>query len=110
LDQGPGRAVERELISERGWIRAFLGRHAKLPASLFKTAISDQGLVHLKGLSRLRFLWLGGPAIGNAGMAHLAGLTRLDDLNLSNTSVGDAGLAHLQPLTNLRTLFFAVHG
>ena len=89
------RAVERELISEGGWIRAFLmlGRHAKLPAFPFKTAISDQGLVHLKGLSRLRFLWLGGPAIGNAGMeAHLAGLTRLDDLNLSNTSVGDAGL------------------
>jgi internalin A len=65
---------------------------------LRESSVDDASLVHLKGLSDLKLLELGG------GLADLSGLTGLTELNLWETQVSDAGLAHLKGLANLTNL------
>ena len=66
--------------------------------------VTDEGLAHLKGLSQLHVLNVGGTRVTDAGLVHLKGLTQLWDLSLSGTQVTDAGLVHLKGLTQLRYL------
>ena len=67
---------------------------------LGQTKITDAGLVHLKGLTNLQALYLGGQ-VTDAGLVHLEGLTNLQALGLRGTKVTNAGLVHLAGLTNL---------
>ena len=66
--------------------------------------MTDAGLAHLKGLTRLRTLQLTGREVTDASLVHLNGLTGLDTLSLSGTQVTNAGLVHLKALTGLREL------
>jgi type II secretory pathway component GspD/PulD (secretin)/Leucine-rich repeat (LRR) protein len=70
--------------------------------------ISDEDLIHLKGLTGLLALSLDTTPIENAGLAHLAALTSLKDLSLFNTKVSDAGLEHLSPLKSLKRLILFI--
>jgi Leucine-rich repeat (LRR) protein len=74
-----------------------------LPASLE----NDAALEHLKGLTRLRCLYLHNEKITDAGLEHLKGLKNLDTLWLINTKVTDKGLRSLQGLTRLESLHLA---
>jgi Leucine-rich repeat (LRR) protein len=58
--------------------------------------VSDTGLVHLKGLTKLQSLSLFRTEVTDAGLVHLKGLTKLQSLNLSDTKVTDAGVKDLQ--------------
>ncbi|MSR77457.1 MAG: hypothetical protein EXS63_04440 [Candidatus Omnitrophica bacterium] len=71
-----------------------------------ESSIRDQDLEHLKGLTNLTELYLGGTKVSNAGLEHLKGLRNLTVLWLNDTQVSDAGLAHLKGLTNLTWLNF----
>ena len=71
--------------------------------NLYGTKITDVGLVHLKGLTNLQNITLP-KQITDAGLEHLKGLTNLKKLNLNNTQITDAGLVHLKGLTNLKLL------
>lgn len=71
------------------------------------TQITDAGLAQLKDLTQLRDLFLNDTQITDAGLVHLRGLTQIGTLNLSNTQVTDAGLAHLKGLTQLRHLYLS---
>jgi len=64
--------------------------------SLDATRVSDAGLVHLRGLTQLKWLDLTGTQVTGSGLEHLQGLTQLQELTLSNTKVTDAGVAELQ--------------
>ena len=64
------------------------------------TQVTDAGLEHLKGLTRLQSLDLSGTQVTDAGLEHLKGLTQLQWLSLEGTQVTDAGLEHLKGLTN----------
>ena len=68
---------------------------------LTNTAVTDAGLVNLKGLTHLQMLALGNTQVTDAGLEHLEGLTTLTILKLWGTSVTDAGLLHLRSLTQL---------
>jgi Leucine-rich repeat (LRR) protein len=68
------------------------------------TNVTDTGLVHLEGLSRLKRLALINTVITDKGLAHLKGLTQLQVLDLSATKITDQGLAPLKGLANLREL------
>ncbi len=68
------------------------------------TNITDAGLVHLEGLTRLKRLSLINTVITNKGLVHLKGLTQLQVLDLSATKITDQGLAKLKGLVNLREL------
>jgi hypothetical protein len=60
-------------------------------------AVSDEGLVHLKGPSNLAELDLqNNPRITDAGLEHLQGNSSLRVLSLSGTAVTDRGVEHLQ--------------
>ena len=68
------------------------------------TQVSDAGLKNLKGLTQLLHLWLSDTKVSDAGLEHLRGLTQLQWLSLGGTQVTDAGLEHLKGLRQLRTL------
>ena len=63
---------------------------------LARTAVTDAGLVHLKGLTNLQSLDLDFTKITDAGLVHLKGMTGLSMLLLQGTKVTDAGVADLQ--------------
>ena len=72
--------------------------------SLRRTPVTDAGLVHLNGLTRMHRLILSRTRVTDAGLVHLKGLTSLKELQLHDTEVTDAGLLHLKGLTSLEEL------
>ena len=80
---------------------------AVVRVNFYGTKVTDAGLVHLKGLTKLEFLSLSNTPVTDAGLKHLKELTKLQYLSLSNTKVTDAGLAHLKGLNNLTGLLLA---
>jgi hypothetical protein len=69
--------------------------------------ITDVGLQHLKDLKDLEVLWLWGTNITDAGLDNLHGLTNLKRINFGRTPISDAGLARLKGLNALRELHMA---
>ena len=67
--------------------------------------ITDEGLAHLKGLTKLKELSLASTKITDAGLVHLKGLTKLKELGLASTKITDAGLVHLKGLSKLELLY-----
>ena len=73
--------------------------------------ISDDGLTHLKDLTRLTYLriidqynsGIRKMQITDAGLRHLSDLTNLRSLRLANTKITDRGLIHLKKLKILRS-------
>jgi len=80
-------------------LKGLMGNQGRL--NLSHTQVTDAGLVHLKGLTKLGYLDLRHTQVTDAGLVHLKGLTKLGQLCLDNTQITDAGLAHLKGLTNL---------
>ena len=74
---------------------------------LVGTKITDAGLVHITGLTRLQRLVLHRTQITDAGLVHLEGMTQLQSLHLPSTKITDAGLVHLKGLTKLEALGLA---
>src|SRR5262249_13523169 len=68
------------------------------------TQVSDAGLVHLKGFTKLTGLWLQYTQVSDAGLVHLQGLTILRTLYLTGTQVSDAGLDQLKGLRRLKEI------
>lgn len=64
--------------------------------SLSGTEITDSGLVHLKGLSRLRHLLIGRTRVGDAGLAHLKGLSSLATVYISGDRITDEARLDLE--------------
>jgi hypothetical protein len=57
--------------------------------------VTGSGLVHLRGLRQLGFLFLDGTQVNDAGLVYLRGFTQLRFLDLSNTKVTDEGVKQL---------------
>ncbi len=74
----------------------------------FYTGLTDGGLKEIAGaleqLPALEMLSLDCTQITDQGLAHLKGLTRLSELSLRATRITDAGLKHLEKLTSLKKL------
>jgi hypothetical protein len=68
-------------------------------------AITDAGLVHMKGVKSLRNLTLGGLAITDAGLEALNDLPNLGGLYLYSTQVRGPGLRRLKSLPALAVLY-----
>ena len=65
---------------------------------------TDAGLVHLKGLTNLKYLYLHRTRVTDAGLVHLKGMAVLKYLTLMHTKVTDAGIVNLKGLTKLKAL------
>ena len=96
------------LYFERDWLGSLLGQDVSGDVAVVGSDSTTWGtgpaLVHLRGLTGLRELYLNNTRVTDAELVHLRGLTRLYRLSLQNTKVTDAGLVHLSGLTGLRTL------
>ncbi len=69
--------------------------------------LSDSGIAHLRGLTRLRILQLPNTDHGRItgdGLKHIRGLYRLESLSLQSLPLTDADLTPVRDLTNLQTL------
>jgi hypothetical protein len=69
--------------------------------------LSDAGMAHLRGLTRLKMLQLPNndhSRITGLGLKHIEGLFRLQRLSLENLPLTDAELAPIRRLTDLRAL------
>ncbi len=73
--------------------------------NLKDTQVTDDGLAHIAGLGTLVRLHLEQTKVTDAGLAHLKDLGNLEYLNLYGTPVTDAGLEHLKPLAKLKKLY-----
>jgi hypothetical protein len=73
--------------------------------NLKDTQVTDDGLAQIAGLGTLVRLHLEQTKITDAGLAHLKDLGNLEYLNLYGTPVTDAGLEHLKPLAKLKKLY-----
>ena len=67
--------------------------------------ISDKGLAHLAGLTRMEQLAVGGEGITDAGLVHLANMKSLSLLTISG-NLTEKGLMSLQQNPGLRTMTF----
>jgi hypothetical protein len=84
------------------------------------SGITDTGMKHLGGLTRLKYLRLyredslrpgfKGPRITSAGLPYLEDLTELESLDLMGQDVNDAGLKHLGGLKKLKDLSLSGNG
>jgi len=75
--------------------------------SLSNTQVTDAGLEHVKGLTKLWDLDLSNTQVTDAGLEHLKGLTNLVDLRIENTQVTDVGINDLKDtLPNVNTEFW----
>jgi internalin A len=69
-----------------------------------QTGITGRGMVNLKGLNRLEVLSLDGNDIADDGLTPIADMTWLKHLNLRSPGITDAGLVHLERLVNLEAI------
>lgn len=89
------------------WLNDWLGTDALVSpkgVNAANTTINDESSANLKGMTKLRNIWLPRTHIHDAGLANLAGMQELTQLQLSSTSVSSAGLVHLKGLTKLDCL------
>jgi hypothetical protein len=80
------------------------GLTAPLELCLQQTRVTERGLSYLKGLPLRGELNLSYTRVTDAGLAHLKGATGLRQLSLEGTQITDSGLAHLSGLANLQAL------
>jgi len=66
--------------------------------------VTDEGLAQIRGLTKLRKLYLRDAVITDEGAANLAGLVNLEQLDLGGTKLSDTGIAQLRGMTNLKKL------
>jgi hypothetical protein len=73
--------------------------------NLKDTQVTDAGLANLSEMASLVRLHLEKTKVTDEGLAHLKNLANLEYLNLYGTAVTDAGLEHLKGLGNLKKLY-----
>ena len=77
---------------------------SELPALLINGKITDDGLKHLDGLSKLKKLWIYRTHITGTGIKHLKNIDSLEYLYI-DTELNDEGIEHLKRLTHLKQLW-----
>jgi hypothetical protein len=63
--------------------------------------LDDADMVHLRGLTKMQWLFLDNTQITNDGLSCVNGMTTLRLLKLNNTGITDAGLLHLKEMRSL---------
>lgn len=84
-----------------------IGKMTKLKTLDLRTRVTDEGLVHLRGLTDLNWLALSETAVGDPGLVHLVGMQNLDWLMLEDTRITDRGLETIAKIPSLTTLYLS---
>lgn len=72
--------------------------------NVFRTNMSDKGLAGLRGLTELETLLMGGTRVTDEGLKNIERFTKLKKLSVFRTTVSDAGLKSLEKLPALEVL------
>ncbi|MCH7725407.1 MAG: hypothetical protein IH991_02835 [Planctomycetes bacterium] len=91
------------LVTDKG-LKAIAGLTALEKLELYQTRVSDDGLLHLQKLKKLRELALP-HGITDRGLAHLTGLTELETIDHVGEGITDVGAASLSQLKSLREIW-----
>ncbi len=75
---------------------AYLSKLTNLEVYFSGAQVTDSGLVHLEGLTKLRWVDLSFAQVTDSGLVHLEGLTKLRWVDLSRTQVTPEGVKKLQ--------------
>jgi hypothetical protein len=95
------------LLTIKGDAQAAELEHFKFLRDISLEGISDAGMSHLKGLTRLQYLAIyDSPTVSGRAMANLGAMTQIEELWISKTSVDDSGLFYLRGMTKLKYLTF----
>jgi hypothetical protein len=68
------------------------------------TAVDDRGFEHLAGLTRMRRMVVCSSKVTGTGFAHCGGMKQLESINLHSSPASDDGLAAIGKLTSLKRL------
>lgn len=103
--------LESLWLGGTGLVDKDLGEISKLSTlrvlNLSAAELTDAGLVFVNDLSELDELYLGSCMnLTDEGLAHLSGLTKLTYLDLMDSNLNGSGLMHLAPLTSLELIEF----
>ena len=71
------------------------------------TAVNDEWLKNIRGVTSLTSLSLSNCDVTDAGMEYVGTLTNLESLNLTLTAITDAGFEHFEKLTKLKSIGMA---
>jgi hypothetical protein len=77
----------------------------ELKSLVLPSAITDQGVQALRGLSNLEFLWIDSTAVTDQSAPVFAGLEKLRELLLRQNAISDVGAKELRRLKNLTRLW-----
>jgi hypothetical protein len=89
------------------WLNRWLGHDwaaSLVQVNLGRSRVNDDDLACFEKLSGVQFVWLQQTGVTNKGLAHLSGCTKLEELYLANTKVTDEGLAALAGMKHMRFL------
>lgn len=110
FDQSWRRHVDPREPPQPAWVRRLLGDDFFADVTLVIVydlpyyPVTDDTLVHISRLPKLRRLELVSPRITDRGISHLATLQELEEIDIFSSTVTDAGLLHLRSMPNLRIL------
>jgi Leucine-rich repeat (LRR) protein len=101
LSYGGPRLGENQITDER---LAILGGVPDLTTLELgrELGITDDGLVHLRHLKKLKTLYLYNTGVEGPGLQHLSRLRNLESINLHGAPLTDEGLRHLAKLPRLK--------
>ena len=102
-----GKLEYKSLTARNDECLSHMTRLYDLESLTLNSAVTDAGLVHLKGLVNLKELLFSSSPISDAGLLHLRGLTNLKQLSLQGSRITGSGLTELAGLANLETLNLA---
>ncbi len=81
-----------------------IGKIASLEVLSISPGVGDEGLEHLKGLTKLRWLSAGNQGITDKGLSYLSNMTQMETLELRGSQVSDNGLVYLKQMKQLKML------
>lgn len=86
------------------WLRRLAGQDQLRRLELSGTAVTSDGLVHLKDLRNLEILNICLTAVEDRGFEHLAGLTRMKRMVVCSSKITGSGSRHLTAMTELESI------
>ncbi len=86
------------------WLKQLAGQNWLRRLELSGTAVTSEGLVHLKDLKKLEILNVCLTAVDDSGFEHLAGLTNMRRMVVCSSKITGSGFRHLREMKGIESI------